>query len=424
MGTSATSEEIELTSRSPQELYEITSVIGELMPRLPTNGIFEVDLFWTKQTVISNNGVIWQWKDDSGLWHSYNSIDCKMLEAAHQASEDEITLSTMGRTYIVDFNSMQQINEDTGTSRPVQRLVNSNPESSSSNTNDNKNIDARIECLTQEPDLATTFIKGLFGVLYEVYSSSAGPSVRHKCIRALLRIIYYSPPDLLEVVLKNHAVSSHIAAMLPSSDLRVVVGAIQMVYILMDKLPSTFSIYFRREGVIHQLKKLITNDDGLVNTCLTSSQTNSLNNQISSGNGLTTTITTTSTTTTTINGSIKSEPLAGPLTSSIYGQNSSSTCYIDSTTSPLANISQIQSFSSSCDVPPDFFSTTTESYSSNHASSLQFWDNSTIAPHSSCTSSQSLTSINSTHINSANLSSGVDSIKTADNGIDSRTPQL
>ena len=35
--------------------------------------------------------------------------------------EDDVSLHTMGRTYTVDFHSMQQINEDTGTARPVQR---------------------------------------------------------------------------------------------------------------------------------------------------------------------------------------------------------------------------------------------------------------------------------------------------------------
>lgn len=34
-----------------------------------------------------------------------------------------MSLSTLGRTYTVDFHSMQQINEDTGTHRPVERRV-------------------------------------------------------------------------------------------------------------------------------------------------------------------------------------------------------------------------------------------------------------------------------------------------------------
>ncbi len=46
------------------------------------------------------------------------------VQAAYQSGEDEVNLSTMGRTYTIDFNAMQQINEDTGTARPVQRKAN------------------------------------------------------------------------------------------------------------------------------------------------------------------------------------------------------------------------------------------------------------------------------------------------------------
>ena len=37
--------------------------------------------------------------------------------------------------------------------------------------------------------------------------------------------------------------------MMASQDLKVVVGAIQMAEVLMQKLPDVFSIYFRREGL-------------------------------------------------------------------------------------------------------------------------------------------------------------------------------
>ena len=45
-------------------------------------------------------------------------------QAAHQSGEDEVSLSTFGRAYTIDFNTMQQINEDTGTARSVQRKTN------------------------------------------------------------------------------------------------------------------------------------------------------------------------------------------------------------------------------------------------------------------------------------------------------------
>ena len=43
-------------------------------------------------------------------------------------------------------------------------------------------------------------------------------------------------------------VNSHIAAMMSSQDYKVVVGALQMAEILMQKLPDIFHVYFRREG--------------------------------------------------------------------------------------------------------------------------------------------------------------------------------
>lgn len=58
-------------------------------------------------------------------------------QTAHQNGEDEISLTTLGRVYTIDFNSMQQINEDTGTARGIQRKPNplANPNSGESSTN-------------------------------------------------------------------------------------------------------------------------------------------------------------------------------------------------------------------------------------------------------------------------------------------------
>ncbi|MGH0122408.1 UNVERIFIED_CONTAM: hypothetical protein FKN15_044761 [Acipenser sinensis] len=241
-------EQIDLVPRSPQELYELTSLICELMPCLPREGIFAVDTMLKKGNTQNTDGAIWQWRDDRGLWHPYNRIDSRIIETAHQNGEDEISLSTLGRVYTIDFNSMQQINEDTGTARAIQRKPNPLANPNTSGHLEVKKEDARAQLMREDPELAKCFIKTLFGVLYEVYSSSAGPAVRHKCLRAILRIIYFADAELLKDVLKNHAVSSQ--------DLKIVVGALQMAEILMQKLPDVFGVYFRREGVMHQVKNL------------------------------------------------------------------------------------------------------------------------------------------------------------------------
>ncbi|XP_059420666.1 E3 ubiquitin-protein ligase TRIP12-like isoform X3 [Carassius carassius] len=249
-------EQIDLVPRSPQELYELTSLICELMPCLPREGIFAVDAMLKKGSAQTTEGAIWQWRDDRGLWHPYNRIDSRIIETAHQNGEDEISLSTLGRVYTIDFNSMQQINEDTGTARAIQRKPNPLANSNTGGHFEVRREDARAQLMKEDPELAKCFIKTLFGVLYEVYSSSAGPAVRHKCLRAILRIIYFADAELLKDVLRNHAVSSHIASMLSSQDLKIVVGSLQMAEILMQKLPDVFSVYFRREGVMHQVKNL------------------------------------------------------------------------------------------------------------------------------------------------------------------------
>jgi E3 ubiquitin-protein ligase TRIP12 len=201
------------------------------------------------------------------------------------------------RHYLIDLQQLQQINEETNQARFIKRIVapdtteppplpieyneysyfkkyksasfsfsrNSNDELTNSNrqvtttttTTTNGSSDARTEMMKDNIELYSSFIQSLFTVLYEVYNSSAGPAVKHRCLQAVLRMIYYSPSDLLEIILKQQSISSHIASMLASSDYKIVVSALQMAEILMKKLPQVFSVYFYREGVVHQIEILI-----------------------------------------------------------------------------------------------------------------------------------------------------------------------
>ena len=44
--------------------------------------------------------------------------------------------------------------------------------------------------------------------------------------------------------------------MMASSDLRIVVGSLQLAEILMQRLPEEMGVQFRREGVLHQVAQL------------------------------------------------------------------------------------------------------------------------------------------------------------------------
>ena len=230
-----------LTSRSPQELYELVSIIGEIMPRLPQTGIFSIDETLRKTSLANHNEhIMWQWKD--------------IIESAF-SQEDECILNTMGRTYVLDFDSMLQINEDTGTTRPIARKVltatttttstNNTPITTSSSTilssntttttttatNNNVNTnnanvqdqDNRLVFLEKNSKVYAEFVSSLFSILYEVYNSSAGSVIKHRSLRAILRMIYYSnsnnnnnndDENVLHNLLKTLPISSHIASML------------------------------------------------------------------------------------------------------------------------------------------------------------------------------------------------------------------
>lgn len=66
---------IELISRTPQELHEIVSLIGEMMPRLPSDEpLFQVDQLFRRHALshraydASSNGyILWHWQDDQGI---------------------------------------------------------------------------------------------------------------------------------------------------------------------------------------------------------------------------------------------------------------------------------------------------------------------------------------------------------------------
>lgn len=251
-----------IVCRPPQELYEIVSLIGEMMPRLPRSHIDEL----LKKASASSTGststaVMWQWKDERDIWRPYTIVDSRIIEAAYSQKEDEVQLTAMGRQYVIDFNAMLQINEESGTARAIFRKVlqpNRPGSNESESAPSSESRDRRLDALNNDKEPYERFVRALFVTLYDVFSSSAGAAIKHRCMRALLRMIYYVDASVLHDLLQNLAISSHIASMLAAAhDLKIVVAALQMCDMLMSKLPHIFAVYFHREGVIHQIDRLI-----------------------------------------------------------------------------------------------------------------------------------------------------------------------
>ncbi|CAF2098013.1 unnamed protein product [Rotaria magnacalcarata] len=273
---------IDIVARTPQELYEIVSLIGEMLPKLPSNEpLFQVDQLCRAGRAYErgpNGNVLWHWQDDEGQLRPYSSQDSRTIEHAWQQHEEEIQLVISGRNYLLDLQQLQQVNEETSQARFIKRITAPNtaepttpPGSLSTDELSttpssppppptaamNNSVDARTEILNDNVELFNSFVQSLFPILYEVYNTSAGPAIKHRCLQTILRMIYYSSTDLLEAILKQQSISSNIASMLASCDYRIVISALQISEILMKKLPEIFSVYFYREGVAHQIEILI-----------------------------------------------------------------------------------------------------------------------------------------------------------------------
>ncbi|KAG8184831.1 hypothetical protein JTE90_004928 [Oedothorax gibbosus] len=242
------SQEIELTGRSPHEFLELSSLIYELMPCFPKDDLFSVNalIAKAKKKGSSANSVVWQWKDDTGFWHSHEKNDSKNMEEAYQRGNVKLYISDRAALN-VDLQTMEQFDEGTGSSRQLRRHIASAEENVKS---------TRGEFFKENEELVIKSIKLLFPVLYEVYCSSAGSTVKHNCLQAMLRMVYFAPPETLQQVLKKQSIARHLAAMLASQEFRTIVAALQISEILMQKLPTDFRVHFIREGVLHEVRIL------------------------------------------------------------------------------------------------------------------------------------------------------------------------
>nr|XP_015209351.1 PREDICTED: E3 ubiquitin-protein ligase HUWE1 [Lepisosteus oculatus] len=70
------------------------------------------------------NGNNWRWFDDrSGRWCSYSASNNSTIDTAWRGGESSVRFTAGRRRYTVQFNTMVQVNEETGNRRPVMLTV-------------------------------------------------------------------------------------------------------------------------------------------------------------------------------------------------------------------------------------------------------------------------------------------------------------
>uniref|UniRef100_A0A4W4G0E8 E3 ubiquitin-protein ligase HUWE1 n=1 Tax=Electrophorus electricus TaxID=8005 RepID=A0A4W4G0E8_ELEEL len=148
------------------------------------------------------NGNNWRWFDDrSGRWCSYSASNNSTIDSAWRAGETSVRFTAGRRRYTVQFNTMVQVNEETGNRRPVMLTVQRGPrapkpskleeaeqkESSSSGPpllQDSSPVSVGIVVQGLSEDMTTVLIRACVSMI----SVPVDPDTLHATLRLCLRL--------------------------------------------------------------------------------------------------------------------------------------------------------------------------------------------------------------------------------------------
>ncbi|PCH36373.1 hypothetical protein WOLCODRAFT_28515 [Wolfiporia cocos MD-104 SS10] len=115
----------------------------------------------------------------------------------------------------------------------------------------------RTELLRSKPEVVGRFLHLMVPILVDVYAASVITPVRTKTLTGLLKAVSFLGGEELSRVFKYVPVASFASSILSSKDHpTLVIGALQLVDILLSKVPGEYKPVFRREGVLHEVESL------------------------------------------------------------------------------------------------------------------------------------------------------------------------
>ncbi|SNX87121.1 related to UFD4 - Ubiquitin-protein ligase (E3) [Melanopsichium pennsylvanicum] len=221
-----------LAQRPKEQIQEALSLVGELLPPLPRDGVFDPRAY-TEKAYLGR----------TIKRETRSSSAARLQDEGDKAASDAHDSST-------------------GSARPSTSRS-SSTRSKLSRTRPDKEVQReaaqakRIEMLQTRTALVKRFTHLVLPTLVEVYAASVALHVRHKAINGILKIISFVDPESLGEALDNVPLASFLAAILSSRDHATLVnGALQIVELLTDKLPSLYTALLRREGVVWEIEDI------------------------------------------------------------------------------------------------------------------------------------------------------------------------
>ncbi|KAI0664313.1 hypothetical protein C8Q70DRAFT_946839 [Cubamyces menziesii] len=229
-----------LAHRPKDQIEEALSLVSELMPPLPKDGVFDHKGYTEKAL---NKMTKAKAKADRA--------------AARQAAAAAGTSGSTARTA-----STTTPPAPTEESQPSDAMhVDPHPTLEGEDAlprleREPASVD-RTELLRSNPVVVGRFLRLIVPILVDVYAASVNTPVRVRTLTGLLKAVSFLDGDELKQVFSYVPVASFASSILSSKDHpSLVIGALQLVELLLAKVPAEYKPVFRREGVFHEIETL------------------------------------------------------------------------------------------------------------------------------------------------------------------------
>ncbi|THH00617.1 hypothetical protein EW026_g1951 [Hermanssonia centrifuga] len=230
-----------LAHRPKDQVEEALSLISELMPPLPKDGVFDHKSYTEKSL----------------------SRMIKAKGKADRAAARQIAAAAAG------LSLPPQTSAPSVAATPVEDSPAPEPAADSLSQADGDDAPPivppkeptpdRTELLRSKPEVVGRFMQLMVPILVDVYAASVITPVRVKTLTGLLKAVSFLNPDELKRVFTFVPVASFASSILSSKDFpTLVIGALQLVELLLVKVPEEYKPAFRREGVFHEIDVLTT----------------------------------------------------------------------------------------------------------------------------------------------------------------------
>lgn len=223
-----------LAHRSKEQVEEALSLVSELMPPLPKDGVFDHKGYTDKALT---RMVKAKAKADRAAAR-------QAVFAPYQPSPDTSAQATPAAESFQDTSLNDFQMQDPDDMPPLTSVA-------------EPAVADRTDLLRSKPEVVGRFMQLMVPILIDVYAASVITPVRVKTLTGLLKAVGFLEGEALKDAFNLVPVASFASSILSSKDHpSLVIGALQLVDLLLQKLPAEYRPVLRREGVFHEIESL------------------------------------------------------------------------------------------------------------------------------------------------------------------------